>query len=164
MPKAEDRAKANKKWYVVDAEGLLLGRMSSEIAKILLGKHKPTFTPGADVGDMVIVVNAEKVQVTGKKRYEKFYRRHSGRPGGMKIETFEELQVRIPERIVEKAVKGMLPKNSHGRELFRHLMVYKGSSHPHEAQSPEPITFGGLTSTPDSKVLNLDDPDDPTCS
>merc|ERR1719382_1123430 len=155
MPKADDRAKANKKWYVVDAEGMRLGRMSSEIAKILLGKHKPTFTPGADVGDYVIVLNAEKVQVTGKKRYDKFYRRHSGRPGGMKIETFDELQARIPERIVEKAVKGMLPKNAHGRELFRHLKVYKGPSHPHEAQQPESLTFGGLTSTPDSQVLDL---------
>merc|ERR1719191_1802220 len=164
MPKAEDRAKANKKWYVVDAEGLRLGRMSSEIAKILLGKHKPTFTPGADVGDMVIVVNAEKVEVTGNKRYDKFYRRHSGRPGGMKIETFDELQTRIPERIVEKAVKGMLPKNSHGRELFRHLKVYKGGEHPHESQQPEGLTFGGLTSMPDSQVLMMLDPDDPTCA
>merc|ERR1719487_381909 len=164
MPKADDRSKANKKWYVVDAEGMRLGRMCSEIAKILLGKHKPTFTPGADVGDMVIVVNAEKVEVTGNKRYDKFYRRHSGRPGGMKIETFDELQTRIPERIVEKAVKGMLPKNSHGRELFRHLKVYKGGDHPHEAQEPTPVAFTGLTVAPDSKVLSLDDPDDPTCS
>jgi len=158
MPKAEDTALANKKWYVVDADGLRLGRMASEVAKLLIGKHKESFTPGADVGDCVIVVNAEKVIVTGKKRTDKFYRRHSGRPGGMKMETFDELQARIPERIVEKAVKGMLPKNSHGRELFRHLKVYKGMSHPHDAQQPEPLTFGGLTSAPDSKVLNLAEP------
>jgi len=164
MPKAEDMALANKKWYIVDAEGMRLGRMSSEIAKILLGKHKPTYTPGADTGDYVIVVNAEKVMVTGKKFEEKLYRRHSGRPGGMKLESFKELQVRIPERIVEKAVKGMLPKNSHGRELFRHLKVYKGGAHPHESQQPEALTFSGLTVAPDSQVLVMIDPDDPTCA
>merc|ERR1719199_1159521 len=138
--------------------------MASEIAKLLLGKHKPSYTPGATLGDYVIVVNAEKVMVTGKKRTDKLYRRHSGRPGGMKVESFEELQARIPERIVEKAISGMLPKNSHGRELFRHLKVYKGGEHPHEAQQPVPVAFTGLTVTPDSKVLKLDDPDDPTCS
>merc|ERR1712113_545569 len=159
MPKAEDRAMSNKKWYVVDAEGLRLGRMSSEIAKLLLGKHKPTFTQGVDVGDYVIVVNADKVIVTGNKASQKLYRRHSGRPGGMKTELYKDLQQRIPERIVEKAIKGMLPKNSHGRELFRHLKVYKGDEHPHAAQSPEPIFFGGLTSMKDSKVLELSDPD-----
>eukprot|EP00965_Chrysotila_dentata_P022646 749995-Pleurochrysis_carterae.AAC.3 len=151
FPKAEDTAMSAKKWYVVDAAGLRLGRMSSEIAKLLIGKHKPTFTPGADIGDCVVVVNAEKVIVTGKKFEDKIYRRHSGRPGGMKIEQFKDLQARIPERIIEKAVKGMLPKNSHGRELFRHLKVYKGPSHPHEAQQPEPLTFGGLTSSPDAR-------------
>eukprot|EP00316_Scyphosphaera_apsteinii_P017080 CAMPEP_0119298088 /NCGR_PEP_ID=MMETSP1333-20130426/302_1 /TAXON_ID=418940 /ORGANISM="Scyphosphaera apsteinii, Strain RCC1455" /LENGTH=181 /DNA_ID=CAMNT_0007299101 /DNA_START=135 /DNA_END=680 /DNA_ORIENTATION=+ len=159
MPKAEDRAMSNKKWYVVDAEGLRLGRMSSEIAKLLLGKHKPTFTQGVDVGDCVVVINAEKVIVTGNKASQKLYRRHSGRPGGMKTELYKDLQQRIPERIVEKAIKGMLPKNSHGRELFRHLKVYKGDEHPHAAQSPEPIFFGGLTSMKDSKVLELTDPD-----
>jgi len=159
MPKAEDRAMAAKKWYVVDAEGLRLGRMSSEIAKLLLGKHKPEFTPGADVGDCVVVINAEKCIVTGNKAKDKLYRRHSGRPGGMKTESYEELQRRIPERIVEKAIKGMLPHNSHGRELFRHLKVYKGSEHPHQAQAPEALQFGGLTSTPDSQVLDLTDPD-----
>merc|ERR1712023_61286 len=139
--------------------GLRLGRMASEVAKVLLGKDKATFTPGADIGDAVVIVNAEKVIVTGNKAKDKLYRRHSGRPGGMKIESYEELQLRIPERIVEKAIVGMLPKNSHGRELFRHLKVYKGPEHPHEAQTPEPITFGGLTSEPDSKVLKLEDPD-----
>jgi large subunit ribosomal protein L13 len=159
MPKAEDTAMANKKWYVVDADGLRLGRMSSEIAKLLLGKHKPEFTQGADVGDCVVVINAEKVIVTGKKASQKFYRRHSGRPGGLTSELFQDLQVRIPERIVEKAIKGMLPKNAYGRELFRHLKVYKGNLHPHEAQQPEPLIFGGLTSEPDSQVLDLADPD-----
>lgn len=164
MPKSEDTALANKKWYVVDAAGLRLGRMSSEIAKLLLGKHKAEFTPGADVGDCVIVINADKVIVTGKKAEQKFYRRHSGRPGGMTSEVFKDLQVRIPERIVEKAIKGMLPKNSHGRELFRHLKVYKGDGHPHEAQQPEPLVFGGLCSEPDPKKLDLFDPDAVECA
>lgn len=164
MPKSEDTAMAAKNWYVVDAEGLRLGRMASEVAKRLLGKHKATFTPGADVGDVVVIVNAEKVIVTGKKANQKFYKRHSGRPGGMKVEVYKDLQQRIPERIVEKAIYGMLPKNSHGRELFRHLKVYKGPEHPHDAQSPEALTFGGLTSAPDSKVLKLEDPDAVFCA
>merc|ERR1719201_1944713 len=141
FPKAADTAMANKKWYVIDADGMRLGRMASEVAKILIGKHKATYTPGADVGDMVVIVNAEKVAVTGKKFEDKLYRRHTGRPGGMKIESFKELQARIPERIVEKAIVGMLPKYSHGRELFRHLKVYKGPEHPHEAQTPEPLSL-----------------------
>lgn len=170
MPKASDMAMENKKWFVVDAEGMRLGRMASEVAKLLLGKHKPIFTPGADIGDCVIIVNADKVIVTGNKAQEKLYRRHSGRPGGMTIESYEELQKRIPERIVEKAIKGMLPKNSHGRNLFRHLHVYKGGAHPHAAQTPEPLTFGGaskrsqLTVSPDSKVMDLTDPDAITCA
>lgn len=159
MPKSEDLAMAGKNWYVVDAADLRLGRMASEVAKLLLGKHKPSYTPGTTMGDYVIIVNAEKVMVTGNKREEKLYKRHSGRPGGMKIESFKELQARIPERIVEKAISGMLPHTSHGRELFRHLKVYKGPSHPHEAQNPEPITFGGLTAAPDSQKLELLDPD-----
>merc|ERR1719174_1119828 len=164
FPKAADTAMEAKKWYVVDADGLRLGRMASEVAKILIGKHKETYTPGQDVGDAVIIINAEKVMVTGKKADDKLYRRHSGRPGGMKVETFSELQARIPERIVEKAIVGMLPKNSHGRELFRHLKVYKGPEHPHEAQTPEPLEFGGLTSTPDTRLLEFIDPDAPTCA
>ena len=125
FPKAADMAIANKRWVLIDAEGLRLGRMASETAKLLLGKHKSTYTQGADVGDAVIIVNAEKVIVTGKKAEQKLYRRHSGRPGGMKIESYNELQARIPERIVEKAIVGMLPKNSHGRNLFRHLKVQR---------------------------------------
>ena len=129
----------DQKWYVVDAENQRLGRLASEIAQILRGKNKPTFTPHMDTGDFVIVVNAEKVMVTGRKSTQKLYRRHSGRPGGMKIETFEKLQARIPERIVEKAVKGMLPKNSLGRKLFTKLKVYTGPNHPHQAQKPEEL-------------------------
>ena len=170
MPKASDMAMENKKWFVVDAEGMRLGRMASEVAKLLLGKHKPIFTPGADIGDCVVIVNAEKIIITGNKAQDKLYRRHSGRPGGMTIESYEELQKRIPERIVEKAIKGMLPKNSHGRNLFRHLHVYKGPTHPHAAQTPEALTFGGaskrsqLTVTPDSQVMDLTDPDAIQCA
>ncbi|MDY6939330.1 MAG: 50S ribosomal protein L13 [Cyanobacteriota bacterium] len=127
----------DKKWYVIDATDKRLGRLASEIAQILRGKNKPTYTPHMDTGDFAIVINAEKVQVTGKKRSQKLYRRHSGRPGGMKVETFEKLQARIPERIVEKAVKGMLPKNALGRKLFTNLKVYAGPEHPHTAQQPE---------------------------
>ncbi len=133
-----------KKWYVVDAEGQRLGRLATEIAMILRGKNKPSFTPNVDTGDFVIVVNAEKVIVTGRKSEQKLYRRHSGRPGGMKTETFEQLQRRIPERIIEKAVKGMLPKNSMGRRLFTKLKVYTGADHPHTAQTPETLTINTI--------------------
>jgi large subunit ribosomal protein L13 len=133
-----------KKWYVVDAEGQRLGRLATEIATILRGKNKPSFTPNVDTGDFVIVVNAEKVIVTGRKSEQKLYRRHSGRPGGMKTETFEQLQRRIPERIIEKAVKGMLPKNVMGRRLFTKLKVYTGADHPHTAQSPETLTINTI--------------------
>ncbi|GAB4383019.1 MAG: 50S ribosomal protein L13 [Elainellaceae cyanobacterium] len=126
-----------RKWYVVDATNKRLGRLASEIAMILRGKNKPTYTPHLDAGDFVVVVNAEKIDVTGKKRFQKLYRRHSGRPGGMKTETFTQLQARLPERIIEQAVKGMLPKNTLGRQLFTKLKVYAGPSHPHDAQKPE---------------------------
>jgi len=132
---------ADRKWYVVDAEGQRLGRLASEVASILRGKNKPVFTPHLDTGDFVIVINAEKVEVTGRKRSQKLYRRHSGRPGGMKVETFEKLQARLPERIIETAVKGMLPKNSLGRQQFTKLKVYAGSDHPHQAQQPEVLTI-----------------------
>ncbi|WP_324282606.1 50S ribosomal protein L13 [Cyanobacterium aponinum UTEX 3221] len=128
-----------KKWYVVDAENQRLGRLATEIANVLRGKNKASYTPHLDTGDYVIVVNAEKVVVTGRKSEQKLYRRHSGRPGGMKVETFAQLQKRIPERIIEKAVKGMLPKNSLGRSLFTKLKVYTGPNHPHEAQQPETL-------------------------
>ncbi len=130
-----------KKWYLVDAANMRLGRLASEIAMVLRGKNKPTYTPHIDTGDFVIVINAEKVAVTGKKRAQKLYRRHSGRPGGMKTETFAKLQARIPERIIEQAVKGMLPKNSLGRKLFTKLKVYAGDTHPHQAQKPEVLTI-----------------------
>ncbi|MDB9528758.1 50S ribosomal protein L13 [Oscillatoria sp. CS-180] len=131
----------DRKWYVVDAADQRLGRLATEIATILRGKNKPTFTPNMDTGDFVIVVNAEKVVVTGNKTDQKLYRRHSGRPGGMKTETFAQLQARIPERIIEKAVKGMLPKNALGRKLFTKLKVYAGPEHPHAAQQPETLTI-----------------------
>ncbi|MBW4604713.1 MAG: 50S ribosomal protein L13 [Calothrix sp. FI2-JRJ7] len=131
-------------WYVVDAKDQRLGRLASEIAMILRGKNKPTFTPHLDTGDFVIVVNAEQVAVTGKKRSQKLYRRHSGRPGGMKTETFAKLQERIPERIIEQAVKGMLPKNSLGKSLFTKLKVYAGPTHPHTAQKPKELIINTI--------------------
>ncbi|MBF2045830.1 MAG: 50S ribosomal protein L13 [Leptolyngbya sp. IPPAS B-1204] len=126
-----------RNWYVVDAADQRLGRLASEIAMVLRGKNKPSYTPHLDTGDFVIVVNADKVVVTGKKSSQKLYRRHSSRPGGMKTETFNQLQARLPERIVEQAVKGMLPKNTLGRQLFTKLKVYAGPDHPHQAQKPE---------------------------
>lgn len=134
----------DQKWYLIDANNQRLGRLAAEIAKILRGKNKPIFTPHIDTGDFVIVINAEKVAVTGKKRTTKLYRRHSGRPGGMKLETFDKLQARIPERIIEHAVKGMLPKNSLGRGLFTKLKVYAGDKHPHEAQKPEVLAINTI--------------------
>jgi large subunit ribosomal protein L13 len=128
-----------RNWYVVDAENQRLGRLASEIAMILRGKNKPNFTPFMDTGDFVVVINAEKINVTGKKRTQKLYRRSSGRPGGMKTETFAKLQARLPERIIEHAVRGMLPKNTLGRQLFTKLKVYAGPNHPHAAQQPQPL-------------------------
>lgn len=135
------KADLDQQWFVVDATDQHLGRLASEVAKILRGKNKPHYTPHLDTGDFIIIVNAEKVAVTGKKRSQKLYRRHSGTPGGMKVETFAKLQARLPERIIEVAVKGMLPKNSLGRQLFTKLKVYAGPDHPHEAQKPSPLTF-----------------------
>ena len=128
-----------RQWYLVDAENKTLGRLATEVAAVLRGKNNPNFTPHLDTGDFVVVVNAEKIRVSGNKPSQKLYRRHSGRPGGMKTETFEALQDRIPERIVEKAIKGMLPHNALGRQMFRKLKVYKGSEHPHSAQKPQPL-------------------------
>ncbi|KAJ7981888.1 50S ribosomal protein L13 [Quillaja saponaria] len=135
-PKAADHVNTDKPWYIVDATDKILGRLASTIAIHIRGKNLATFTPSVDMGAFVIVVNAEKVAVSGKKRTQKLYRRHSGRPGGMKVETFAQLQQRIPERIIEHAVRGMLPKGRLGRKLFNHLKVYKGPDHPHEAQKP----------------------------
>ncbi|MBF2006253.1 50S ribosomal protein L13 [Chlorogloeopsis fritschii PCC 9212] len=131
-------------WYVIDATDQRLGRLASEIAMILRGKNKPEYTPHLDTGDFVIVINAEKVAVTGKKRSQKLYRRHSGRPGGMKTETFAKLQARLPERIIEHAVKGMLPKNTLGRQLFTKLKVYAGPTHPHQAQKPQELKISTI--------------------
>lgn len=129
----------DQKWYLIDAADQRLGRLASEIARILRGKNKATYTPHMDTGDFVIVINAEKIEVTGKKRSQKIYMRHSGRPGGKKVETFNQLQARLPERIIEKAVTGMLPKNTLGRQLFTKLKVYAGPSHPHQSQQPEEL-------------------------
>tara|TARA_B100000700_G_C15058214_1_gene864073 strand:+ start:4748 stop:5182 length:435 start_codon:yes stop_codon:yes gene_type:complete len=126
----------DRQWYLIDAENRTLGRLATRVAEILRGKNKPTFTPHLDTGDFVVIVNAEKIQVSGNKNSQKLYRRHSGRPGGMKVETFQTLQQRIPERILETAIKGMLPHNSLGRQQFRKLKVYKGIDHPHSAQNP----------------------------
>lgn len=124
-------------WYVIDAAEQRLGRLATVVANLLRGKHKPDFTPHIDTGDNVIIINAEKIEVTGRKRSQKVYRRHSGRPGGMKTETFEQLQGRLPERIVEKAIKGMLPHTRLGRQQFTKLKVYVGPEHPHQAQQPQ---------------------------
>ena len=121
-----------------------MGRLATEIAMILRGKNKPTYTPNMDTGDFVVVVNADKVVVTGRKSEQKLYRRHSGRPGGMKTETFNQLQKRIPNRIIEKAVKGMLPKNALGRKLFTKLKVYSSAEHPHTAQQPETLKINTI--------------------
>jgi large subunit ribosomal protein L13 len=137
-------ASIEREWYIVDATDQRLGRLATEIAMILRGKNKPEYTPHMDTGGFVIVVNAEKVTVTGKKRTQKIYRRHSGRPGGMKTETFAKLQDRLPERIIEVAVKGMLPKNSLGRQLFTKLKVYAGADHPHAAQQPKELKINTI--------------------
>ncbi|MEY3331712.1 MAG: hypothetical protein RLZZ176_12 [Cyanobacteriota bacterium] len=138
------QASLERDWYVVDATDKRLGRLASEVAMILRGKRKAEYTPHLDTGDFVIIINAEKVAVTGKKRTQKVYRRHSGRPGGMKTETFAKLQQRLPERILEHAVKGMLPKNSLGKQLFTKLKVYAGPTHPHAAQKPKELTISTI--------------------
>lgn len=130
-----------RKWYVVDAANMTLGRLASEVAKVLRGKNKAIFTPHMDTGDFVIVVNADKVKVTGKKLDQKIYYRHSGYVGGMKETTLREMMAKKPERVVEHAVKGMLPKGPLGREMFKKLHVYAGPEHPHAAQKPEVLTF-----------------------
>ncbi|MBQ2064034.1 MAG: 50S ribosomal protein L13 [Firmicutes bacterium] len=130
-----------RKWYVIDAEGRNLGRMASEVASILRGKKKPTFTPHVDCGDYVIVINAEKVAVTGKKRQEKIYKRHTGYPGGLRECTFEELMEKHPTEAVRHAVKGMMPKGKLGRQMFKKLKVYAGPEHEHQAQKPEVWDF-----------------------
>ena len=134
-------AKVERKWYVVDATGYTLGRLASEVAKVLRGKNKPVFTPHVDTGDYVIVVNADKIKVTGKKLDQKIYYHHSDYVGGMKETTLREMLAKKPEKVVELAVKGMLPKGPLGREMFTKLHVYAGVEHPHAAQQPEALTF-----------------------
>ena len=130
-----------RKWYVVDAEGKTLGRLAAEVAKVLRGKNKPTFTPHVDTGDHVIVINAEKVRFTGKKLEQKTYFRHSGYPGGSTFVTLGNMSAKHPERVVEMAVRGMLPKNKLGAQIYRKLNVYAGPEHPHAAQKPEVLEF-----------------------
>lgn len=130
-------------WYVVDAENQTLGRLAAAVARRLRGKHKASYTPHVDTGDYIVVVNADKVRVTGKKRTDKIYYRYSGYPGGIKAARFEEMIAKHPERVIEKAVKGMLPRNPLGRAVFRKLKVYAGSEHPHSAQQPKPLQLLG---------------------
>ena len=131
----------DRKWYVVDATGCTLGRLSSEVAKVLRGKNKAIFTPHIDTGDYVIVINADKIKVTGKKLDQKIYYSHSDYVGGMKEATLREMMAKKPEKVVELAVKGMLPKGPLGRQMFTKLHVYAGAEHGHEAQKPEVLTF-----------------------
>lgn len=131
----------DRKWYVVDATNMTLGRLAAEVAKVLRGKNKPIFTPHMDTGDYVIVVNAEKVKVTGKKMDQKIYYHHSDYVGGMKETTLKEMMAKKPARVIELAVKGMLPKGPLGRQMYTKLHVYAGAEHPHMAQKPEVLTF-----------------------
>jgi large subunit ribosomal protein L13 len=136
--KTED---ADKKWYLVDAKDQVLGRLASKIATIIRGKNKPIFTPNTDTGDYVIVINAEKIKVTGKREQLKQYISHSGYPGGQKITTLDKMRAKKPEFVVHQAVKGMLPKNRLGRKLITNLKVYAGENHPHAAQKPETLSL-----------------------
>lgn len=137
----KEGALANRKWYIVDAEGEVVGRLCSRIASVLRGKHKASYTPHIDCGDCVIVINAEKIRFTGSKMDQKEYLRYTGYPGGQRKATPKELLEKKPYAIVEKAVKGMLPKNRLGRQMFKKLFVYAGSEHSHQAQKPEPFNF-----------------------
>lgn len=137
MAKAGD---VERKWHVVDAEGVSLGRLASDIAIVLMGKHRPEYTPHVDTGDFVIVTNAGKVQLTGRKAEQKFRRRYSGYPGGLKVEPYGSVRERRPEVLIEDAVRRMLPKNRLGRVMLKKLKVYAGAEHPHQAQQPEPMT------------------------
>jgi large subunit ribosomal protein L13 len=135
-PRAGD---IKRDWYIVDADGLTLGRLASVIAQVLRGKNKPTYAPHMDMGDFVIVVNAERIQVTGNKETEKFYYKHSGYPGGLRATMLRDVRARFPERILKSAVKGMLPRNTLGEAQLSKLKVYAGSEHPHAAQQPKPL-------------------------
>ena len=132
-----------REWLLVDATDLVLGRLATQLATILKGKHKPTYTPHVDTGDFIVVINADKVRVTGNKAEQKVYYRHSQYPGGLKETSYKRMMEKHPERIIEKAVKGMLPKNTLGRAMGMKLKVYAGAEHPHQAQNPRPITLEG---------------------
>lgn len=132
-----------RKWYVVDAQGQTLGRLASEVASILRGKHKPTFTPNVDTGDHVIIINASKIELTGNKINNKIYYRHSNHPGGLKQRTANEMRTNYPEQMLELAIKGMLPKNTLGRQMFKKLHVYAGPEHKNQAQQPEVYELRG---------------------
>ena len=138
-PKA---AEIERDWYVVDAQGATLGRLATAVAQVLRGKHKPTFTTHLDTGDFVVVINAEKINLTGRKEEQKIYYRQSGRPGGLKAESAGHLRKRRPVKMIEEAVRGMLPHNSLGRKQGKKLKVYPGSEHPHAAQKPKPLAAG----------------------
>ncbi len=139
-----NKATVNKEWLLVDAEGETLGRLSSKVAKLLRGKHKPNFTPHVDCGDNVVVINASKIQLSGNKWNDKVYLRHTGYPGGQRSTTALEMNAKHPARIVEKSIKGMLPKNRLGAELFRNLKVYAGAEHKQEAQQPKTINLNDI--------------------
>ena len=138
FPKASE---ITREWYLVDAKGQNLGRLATQIASVLLGKHKPTFTPGVEMGDFVVVVNAEQVRVTGKKLEEKFYYRHSRYPGGITATSLRQQLATHPDRVLRAAVWGMLPHNKYGRQVIKNLKIYAGSEHPHEAQKPKPMAM-----------------------
>lgn len=139
-----NKENANKQWVVIDAEDQILGRLASVAAMVLRGKHKPSFTPHSDCGDNVIIINAEKIRLTGNKADTKEYVRHTGYPGGQRIRTYHQQMAKKPEVVLEKAIKGMLPKNTLGRELFRNLYVYIGTEHKHQAQSPKQINLNKI--------------------
>ncbi|MGN0941435.1 MAG: 50S ribosomal protein L13 [Selenomonadaceae bacterium] len=141
MAKAAD---VERKWYVVDAAGQTVGRLAAEVAKVLRGKNKPTYTPHVDTGDYVIVINADKAVFTGKKLLKKTYFRYSGYPGGDHYRSAGEMMQKMPERVIEHAIRGMLPHNKLGEQQYRKLNVYKGPEHPHQAQKPEPLVFSNL--------------------
>ena len=135
------KKKNESQWFLFDADSKILGRLSTEVSKVLLGKKDSVYNPSKNINHGVIIINAEKITVTGKKETDKFYYRHSGRPGGLTIETFKELKKRFPSRLIENSVRGMLPKGSLGRELFTKLKVYNGSEHPHKAQNPKQLSI-----------------------
>ena len=134
-------SEVRRDWFVIDAENVVLGRLATEVARRLRGKHKAEYTPHVDTGDNIVIINAEKIKVTGNKRQGKMYHRHSGYPGGLTSMSLDKLQEKHPERIIELAVKGMLPKNPLGRDMYRKLKVYAGNAHPHEAQQPQPLNL-----------------------